>query len=73
MSVPDTDKSRWGAALALSGSGMVLVAAILLGFFAGDYLDSKWETKPWLMVAGVLLGSLAGFIDLFRTCRRFFR
>jgi len=50
--------------------GMVLIACILLGYFLGSYLDRRWGTSPWMLVAGVLLGTAAGFVQLFRTVSR---
>lgn len=70
----------WGPAMAADGSnrslmslftvGFVLVACIVLGYFLGRYLDGKLGTEPWLSVAGVLLGTAAGFLELFRTVSR---
>lgn len=32
-------------------------AAIFIGFvFGGHWLDERWGTTPWLLLAGVLLG-----------------
>lgn len=56
--------------LGLLSVGMVLVTCIVLGYFLGRYLDGKLGTEPWLTVAGVLLGTAAGFLDLFRTVSR---
>ena len=56
--------------LALLQVGTVLVGGIALGYLAGAWLDRRWGTSPWLVVGGVVLGSLAGFIDLFRTISR---
>ncbi len=50
--------------------GTVLVACIVLGYFLGSYLDRKLGTSPWLVVAGVTLGTAAGFVELFRTVSR---
>lgn len=57
--------------LGLLSIGMVLVACILIGYLAGSYLDGKYETDPWLTVTGVLLGTVAGFVQLFRTVSRY--
>jgi F0F1-type ATP synthase assembly protein I len=46
--------------------GTTLVACIVTGYLLGSYLDRKLGTSPWLVVAGVLLGTAAGFISLFR-------
>ena len=58
---------KWAALLQV---GTVLVAGIVLGYLGGDWLDGRWGTHPWLTITGVALGSLAGFLDLFRTVSR---
>ena len=50
--------------------GTTLVACIVTGYLLGSYLDRKWGTTPWLVVAGVLLGTAAGFVSLFRMVSR---
>lgn len=50
--------------------GTVLVACVVAGFLLGSYLDRKLGTSPWLTVVGVLLGTAAGFVELFRTVSR---
>ena len=50
--------------------GTVLVVCILLGYLLGSYLDRRLGTSPWMTVAGVVLGSAAGFVELFRTVAR---
>jgi F0F1-type ATP synthase assembly protein I len=35
-------------------------------------LDDAYDTKPWLMVSGLLLGAALGLFHLFRLARRFF-
>ena len=46
--------------------GFQLVASILIGVFGGQWLDKKFGTNPWLMMAGLFLGAGAGFYNLFR-------
>ena len=46
--------------------GFVLPTAILVGWLAGVGLDHWLDTK-WMYLAGVILGSVAGFIELVRT------
>ncbi len=46
--------------------GFVLPTAILVGWLAGVGLD-HWMGTKWLYLAGVILGSIAGFIELVRT------
>ena len=60
----------WGAAAQLLSVGTVLVAAIVLGYAGGSYLDSKLKSEPWFMLIGVILGTAAGFVNLWRTVKR---
>ena len=43
----------------------VLVAATVIGFYAGYALDRFFGTSPWLMLVFLLLGIAAGFKNLF--------
>jgi F0F1-type ATP synthase assembly protein I len=45
----------------LLGLGFELVVPIVLFMFAGRWLDGRLGTKPWLLIAGALLGSVVGF------------
>ena len=50
--------------------GLELAASVLLGFWAGYWLDGKMGTSPWLMLGGAAGGMAAGFYlvmkELFR-------
>lgn len=50
----------------LSGVGLTLVMATVLGLGGGMLLDRWLGTSPWLMLIGLLLGIAAGFVNLFR-------
>ena len=63
----DPGDLKWAPLLQV---GMVLVAGIGLGYLGGDRLDRTWGTSPWMTVGGVILGSLVGFVGLFRTVSR---
>lgn len=56
--------------LSLLTVGTVIVACIVIGYFLGAWLDRKLGTSPWMVVIGVLLGTAAGFLELFRTVSR---
>ncbi|MBO88698.1 MAG: phosphoribosylaminoimidazolecarboxamide formyltransferase [Rickettsiales bacterium] len=47
--------------------GVEFVSAVGVGVGIGVLLDYWLETKPWLMVVFFLLGSAAGFLNIFRT------
>ncbi|HNX28133.1 MAG TPA: AtpZ/AtpI family protein [Syntrophomonadaceae bacterium] len=42
-----------------------IVAAVAVGYFAGRWLDGKFDTEPWLTVAGFLLGLATSFKTIF--------
>jgi F0F1-type ATP synthase assembly protein I len=47
----------------------VLPAAVVVGWLAGAGLD-RWLHTTWLYLAGILLGIVAGFVELIRTVVR---
>lgn len=61
-----SSRSVWN--LLTVGTG--LVACIVTGTLLGSLLDKRLGTSPWLMAVGVILGTAAGFVGLFRTVSR---
>ncbi len=45
-------------------SGTLIVASVLVGYFVGTWLDAMFHTAPTLMAIGVLLGMVAGIVEL---------
>lgn len=54
-----------GAGL-VSSVGIILVVCIVIGYVLGKSVDSWLGTDPVGVAVGVLLGSAAGFVELFR-------
>ena len=46
--------------------GIEMMVSVLIGAFGGYGLDYLFHTRPWLMIVGFILGSVAGFRSLFR-------
>ena len=46
-------------------SGM-LVAPMLAFGGIGYWLDGRFGTKPWLLLTGLILGMIGGFVSFFR-------
>jgi F0F1-type ATP synthase assembly protein I len=60
-------RDEWYVSYGIYGVvGIQLAAAVVAGLFFGNYLDKKLHTLPWLTITGLLLGSIAGFYNLFR-------
>ncbi len=47
-------------------SGFQFAGTIIVGLFAGSWVDGKLGTSPFLMIVGCLTGSGAGFYYLVR-------
>lgn len=45
--------------------GLELAFAVVGMFFLGRWLDGLFATDPWLMVVGLLMGVIGGFIRFF--------
>lgn len=57
------------ANLALANVGLTIAFSVFVGFGIGLGLDRLLHTRPWLMLAGLLLGIAAGFVGLYRETR----
>lgn len=55
--------------LAASSLGIEVAVATLLGGFLGWWLDGRWHTRPWLMLALLVLGAMIGWIDVWLQVR----
>ena len=64
---PQDTNRKGGIAYAAAIS---LFAAVVSGLLLGWLLDRWLGTKPWLLVAGVTLGSIAGFYEFIRATSR---
>ena len=49
----------------LSQIGITILACILIGVFAGRFLDSVFNSSPWLLLVFSLLGAGAAFKYLY--------
>jgi len=46
------------------------LAAIILFVWIGYHLDKLWDSKPWGLVIGAIIGIVVGFYNFFRTVTR---
>lgn len=64
-------RDRSYAQIALLGTvPAILVAAPLIGFFAGKWADGRLGTTPYLMTAGVILGFAAAGREIYRLVKK---
>jgi len=61
----EQDSFRQGLSMAMR-LGVELVVSTVVGALLGYLLDSWLGTRPWIMVAGVVLGGIAGFRTVYQ-------
>jgi len=52
--------------LRLVGFGWYFATCLGGGTFGGYFLDRWLGTKPWFLIAGMLMGTVAGFYGMFK-------
>jgi len=51
---------------------IALPAGCVIGWLVGNWLDRHFH-QGWISIVGILLGALAGFIQIFRTASRYLK
>ena len=51
---------------------IALPAGCVIGWLVGSWLDRHFH-QGWISIVGILLGALAGFIQIFRTASRYLK
>lgn len=64
---PDEKQDRANPWAVAFGAGAELAALVLLGSVAGQWLDGKLGTGPWLLILGAMSGITAGLYQLIRS------
>ena len=49
---------------------IALPAGCVIGWMVGSWLDRHFH-QSWISIVGILLGALAGFVQIFRTASRY--
>ncbi len=57
------------SAMRLSSLGLTLVFSTFIGFAIGWFLDQFFHTRPLLTILLLLLGIVAGFVNVWRSFR----
>lgn len=66
---PKPAPKRLGRYLRFSTVGLELGLSVLIGLFAGQWLDGYFGTEPWLLLLFLLFGMAAGFRRIYRLLR----
>ena len=71
MAFNKSDANMVRTAWELSAGLLSFVLALGIGWWAGQWLDGRFGTRPWLTVVFVLFGLAAGILNVYRTMSRF--
>lgn len=63
-------KQEWKGVGRYGTVGLELVLSVIVGLFAGQFLDRRFHTAPWLMLVGLGYGIAAGVRGLYRAAQR---
>lgn len=63
--MPDSRNSLSDALKYAQISGMLIGPMVAFGAI-GFWLDRRYGTKPWFLLAGLILGMVGGFVNFFR-------
>ena len=62
-------KGLYGA-LAASSVGLEFGVAVVIGALFGNWLDGRFDTAPWLLIAFTIIGFVAGLGAVLRAVAR---
>ena len=54
----------------LSYVGLFFGIAVAVGAWLGSLADDRWDTDPWGITIGAILGSISGFRELYRVAMK---
>ncbi|MGH9516851.1 MAG: AtpZ/AtpI family protein [Terriglobales bacterium] len=63
------EKNSWVQIANYAQLAVIFPAATVVGWLVGMALD-RWLHTTWLYIAGLLLGIVAGFVELIRTASK---
>ncbi|MEH7107580.1 MULTISPECIES: AtpZ/AtpI family protein [Bacillaceae] len=66
------DRNPFRAMALMSAIVSQLVGSILIGIFAGRWIDKNWGTEPIFLIIGLLLGLSAGVYSMLLSIRQFY-
>ena len=71
VAMPDEDQQEINRKSGIAYAAAIsLFAAVVGGLIIGWLLDRWLGTRPWLLVAGVILGAAAGFYEFIRAASK---
>jgi F0F1-type ATP synthase assembly protein I len=66
---PPQNRNPWAQMASYAQLAVVFPAATVIGWLIGGALD-RWLHTSWLYIVGLVLGIVAGFVELIRTAMK---
>lgn len=66
----DKDRKFYQQMSLLAVIPALIIVSPMIGFFIGDYLDDRFETSPYLVIAGLIVGFAAAGIETARMIKK---
>ena len=63
----DPNQQNWGRYL---GIGLEIAIGVALGYVIGAWIDRRWDSSPWGVLAGTMLGLAGGLYLLIKDAIR---
>jgi F0F1-type ATP synthase assembly protein I len=67
MPQTDPNQQNWGKYL---GIGLEIAVGVALGYLIGAWVDRRWNSSPWGVLAGTMIGLAGGLYLLIRDAIR---
>ena len=64
--LPDKDPSSETSPWAYASLGMQIVVTVLVFIYIGFRIDRHWQTKPWGLVSGAVLGIIVSLYNFLK-------
>ncbi|MCU0960772.1 MAG: AtpZ/AtpI family protein [Pirellulaceae bacterium] len=69
MITPPDDRAPWVRAYDWAARGITVAGSMVVPGLIGYYLDTRWGTRPWIMMVGFAAGVALGIVQLVRMTR----
>ena len=63
---------QWMSMGQLASSGMELGLTVAALTLLGWWLDTQWNSSPWMLITGAFIGTIGSFYKLYRINKRWF-
>jgi ATP synthase protein I len=71
MEEKKSKKREYADIARISSVGIALVVSVAIGYFIGAAIDRYFHTAPVFTIIFIFLGIGAGFLNVFRTLRKY--